>query len=228
MTDEVPNENERRFPTALAAARHLIANVTDSDMRRKLESAIESNRHPQSRTKAFHEFYGAPIHRGPIDRKFLHMDNQRVAFRGAFVLSEAIELIAKGLGVQVELRFHVFDEDGQSQFSSEPCMGDNHLRLATQLEDALDSATEGRRDLIETIDALTDLNVVVNGFGLELGVPMDEADRETAASNFTKMGPDGQPMIGDGVTGPVGKVLKGPNFIEPQFAKAMGHIIEEE
>lgn len=51
---------------------------------------------------------------------------------------------------------------------------------------------------------------------------MDDVDREICASNFTKAGEDGQPIIGDGTNGPLGKVLKGPNFVEPQLALTLG------
>jgi hypothetical protein len=45
---------------------------------------------------------------------------------------------------------------------------------------------------------------------------------EVCASNFTKAGADGKPIIGDGITGPVGKVLKGPNYMEPNLVMVLG------
>jgi hypothetical protein len=93
--------------------------------------ALRYDRHPQDRTHAFHMFYGAPIHHGRPTMSFDYMSDQRAAFRAAFVLNEAIELIEKGLGVKL-------------------------------------------------------------------------------------------PSIGDGTNGPVGKVLKGPNYMEPNLATALG------
>ena len=69
------------------------------------------------------------------------------------------------------------------------------------------------------VDALGDLNVVVNGFAIELGIDMKEIDREIYASNLTKLDDNGEAIIADGSDPryPAGKIIKGPNFIEPQI-----------
>lgn len=164
------------------------------------QDALRYDRHPQERTLAFHRFYGAPVYEGKPDRTFSHMTDERVAFRAAFIVSEAFEMLADGLGLK-------------DRFP-------DHKELCQQI---LQGMREGKgRDLVSLLDALGDLNVVVNGFAIELGVDMKLVDQEVCASNFTKADESGNPIIGDGVNGPEGKVLKGPNFMEPQLARTFG------
>jgi predicted HAD superfamily Cof-like phosphohydrolase len=69
-----------------------------------------------------------------------------------------------------------------------------------------------KRDMVKTADAITDLLVVVYGMALALGIPIDECFREVHRSNMSKMGEDGKPIYrGDG------KVVKGPNYREPDL-----------
>lgn len=180
--------------------------------------ALRYNRHPQERTLAFHRFYGAPIHTAHPTRQFSHMDDARVAFRAAFILSEAVELLEKGLGLKISVNIEDDAAEGEAVFL-DPHGPEFCKTLAWHLEHGMG---KGKRDLVEVVDALGDLNVVVNGFAIELGVDMKIVDQEVCASNFTKAGADGQPIIGNGTNGPVGKVLKGPNFKEPQLAVSLG------
>lgn len=86
------------------------------------------------------------------------------------------------------------------------------------------------RDIVETADALTDLIYVIHNLAIETGIPMNEVFEEVHSSNMSKLGADGNPVISDGVTPseydgevkPKGKVVKGPNFREPDIAKILG------
>lgn len=184
-------------------------------------AALDYERHPQQRTLAFHEFYNAPIRTNsePLDRQFSHMDNARVAFRASFILSEVAEMFKKGLGIELRVSLAAGDNAGQ-EFSSDEYVGDDDA-LCREIKEMLDFSVPAR-DLVEVVDALGDLNVVVNGFAIELGVDMFSVDREVCASNFTKADPNGNPIVGDGITAPLGKVLKGPCFVEPQLAITLG------
>lgn len=175
--------------------------------------------HPQTRTAAFHRFYDAPIFNGQVDETFSHMDNQRVAFRMAFILSEAIEIMEKGLGLKVEMIVSGYNEDdGVQAFHAE---GSKNGPLTDAILSAMQAG--GKRDVVEVVDGLGDLNVVVNGWALELGARMNDVDREICASNFTKADADGKPMVSDGTDGhPKGKVLKGPNYVEPNIRAVLG------
>lgn len=178
--------------------------------------ALVYEKHPQDRTLAFHHFYGAPIrNEGLPDRKFSHMDDERVAFRAAFIISEAFEIVQKGLGVKLSINIEDDFHEGEACF-----MDPDGELFCKSLAQSIGRAEA--RNIVEVVDGLGDLNVVVNGFAIELGVDMRLVDQEVCASNFTKADENGQPIIGNGVNGPKGKVLKGPNFVEPQIALALG------
>lgn len=182
---------------------------------------LRYDRHPQDRTHAFHMFYDAPIHHGRPTMTFSYMSDQRVAFRAAFVLNEALELIEKGLGVKLTVNIEDDFHEGEAIFMD--AQGEMFCKSLAQ-----SIGRAGKRNILEVADALGDLNVVVNGFALELGVDMRIVDQEVCASNFTKPDEEGKPIIGDGTNGPVGKVLKGPNYMEPNLAVALGIFQKEE
>ena len=76
-----------------------------------------------------------------------------------------------------------------------------------ELQDAVDS-----NDMIETADALGDLIYVIFGMAIELGIPMGYVLRSIQRSNMSKLDADGKPIYRDD-----GKILKGPNFQEPDI-----------
>lgn len=76
-----------------------------------------------------------------------------------------------------------------------------------ELEDANED-----KDLVGVADALTDLLYVVYGAGHAYGIDLDACFREVQRSNMSKLGEDGEPIYRED-----GKVLKGPNFSEPDL-----------
>ena len=76
-----------------------------------------------------------------------------------------------------------------------------------ELEEAIDN-----KDMVEVADALTDLLYVIYGAGHAFGIDLDACYNEVHASNMSKLGEDGKPMKNE-----MGKVLKGPNFFEPNL-----------
>ena len=66
--------------------------------------------------------------------------------------------------------------------------------------------------LVDVADALTDLLVVIYGAGHAFGIDLDDCFKEVHRSNMSKLGEDGKPMYRED-----GKVLKGPNFSEPDL-----------
>lgn len=81
-----------------------------------------------------------------------------------------------------------------------------------ELKEALDND-----DLIETLDALIDLQYVLDGAFLSFGmqdVKMD-AFNEVHRSNMSKLGDDGKPIRREGD----GKVMKGPNYFKPDMVQ---------
>lgn len=199
--------------TALTTAR-------DFDLSNEARNALKYDVHPQERTRVFHEIFGAPVHPDQPDSTFSHMDDQRVAFRVSFILSEAIEILEKGLGLDVTILI-----DGGSS-TKEPYVaeGSDNAGLCAAVLGAMQDRGPESRNIIEVVDGLGDLNVVVNGFALELGANMRAVDQEVLASNMTKLAEDGTPIVADGSDPkfPAGKILKGPRFMEPNIASVLG------
>lgn len=69
-------------------------------------------------------------------------------------------------------------------------------------------------DLVGIADALTDLLYVVYGAGHAYGINLDKCFKEVHSSNMSKLGPDGKPIYRED-----GKVLKGPDYREPNLEK---------
>lgn len=74
-----------------------------------------------------------------------------------------------------------------------------------------------KRDVVESADALADLIYVIYGMAIECGINLDKVLAEVQASNLSKLMPDGSVKLRED-----GKVLKGPNFFEPNVARALG------
>ena len=70
----------------------------------------------------------------------------------------------------------------------------------------------GKKSMLEIADALTDILYVVYGAGHSFGIDLDECFDEVHSSNMTKLGEDGRPMYPED-----GKVMKGPNYREPDL-----------
>ena len=81
-----------------------------------------------------------------------------------------------------------------------------------ELKDAIN-----KKDLQETIDALTDILYVTYGAGHAFGVDLDKCFEEVQSSNMSKLDNNGKPIFNEN-----GKVMKGPNYFKPnlnQFLK---------
>ena len=70
------------------------------------------------------------------------------------------------------------------------------------------------KNLKEVADALTDILYVTYGAGYAYGIDLDKCFKEVQRANMSKLGKDGKPIYND-----QGKVMKGPNYIEPDLAK---------
>ena len=68
------------------------------------------------------------------------------------------------------------------------------------------------KDLKEIADALTDILYVTYGAGYAYGINLDRCFKEVQRANMSKLGTDGKPIYND-----KGKVMKGPNYSEPNL-----------
>lgn len=94
----------------------------------------------------------------------------------------------------------------------------NALRInliAEELEELRQALRDG--DIKETLDALIDLQYVLDGAFLSFGLHhlKDPAFEEVHGSNMSKLGSDGKPIVRESD----GKILKGPNYYEPDLRK---------
>ena len=68
------------------------------------------------------------------------------------------------------------------------------------------------KSIVDIADALGDLVYVIYGMAIEMGINLTEVLAEIQKSNMSKLGVDGKPIYRED-----GKVLKGPNFEEPDL-----------
>ena len=119
---------------------------------------------------------------------------------------EKVGLFMKTFGQEVKVK---------ASFSSDKI---NKLRvdlIEEELEELKDAIN--KKDLKETVDALTDIIYVAYGAGHAFGVNLDKCFEEVQNSNMSKLGDDGKPIFNEN-----GKVMKGPNYFKPnlnQFLK---------
>tara|TARA_B100000886_G_scaffold301916_1_gene231687 strand:+ start:3458 stop:3832 length:375 start_codon:yes stop_codon:yes gene_type:complete len=78
-----------------------------------------------------------------------------------------------------------------------------------ELKEAID-----KKDIKEVADALTDILYVTYGAGHAFGINLDKCFEEVQNSNMSKLGKDGKPIYNE-----KGKVMKGPNYFEPNLNK---------
>jgi predicted HAD superfamily Cof-like phosphohydrolase len=96
----------------------------------------------------------------------------------------------------------------------------NDLRISL-LQEELDELKEALADgnEKEVLDALTDLQYVLDGAYLSLGYHLlkEPAFNEVQRSNMSKLGKDGKPVIRP----EDGKILKGPDYSPPDLAAVL-------
>jgi len=87
--------------------------------------------------------------------------------------------------------------------------------LAEELDELKEALAAG--DMVETLDALIDLQYVLDGAFLSFGLHgvKTAAFNEVHRSNMSKLGEDGKPIRREGD----GKVMKGPNYFKPDMAQ---------
>ncbi|MCB1529814.1 MAG: nucleoside triphosphate pyrophosphohydrolase family protein [Rhodospirillales bacterium] len=94
----------------------------------------------------------------------------------------------------------------------------NDLRinlLAEELEELKEALAGG--DIVETLDALVDLQYVLDGAFLSFGLQDLKAPafEEVQRSNMSKLGKDGKPVVRESD----GKILKGPDYFKPDLTQ---------
>ena len=96
------------------------------------------------------------------------------------------------------------------QFPDEKTMQLRYDLIKEEL-DELEQAMKSK-DLKEIADALTDILYVTYGAGYAYGIDLDKCFKEVQRANMSKLGKDGKPIFNE-----KGKVMKGPNYSEPNL-----------
>jgi len=146
---------------------------------------------PSELVREFHRVYDMPVYDSPH-----RPSSERVSLRVGLILEEFCELLSG-----------VYDSGSKTWTSI----------YSTTIKNALPPSKdpEGYNE-VEVADALADLVYVIYGMALELGIPLDDVLEEVHRSNLSKLGEDGKPIYRED-----GKVMKGPNFFEPNIRKVL-------
>ena len=126
-------------------------------------------------------------------------------------------------------RVQIFHETYGLPVATEPTLADEktqNLRVNLLAEEVqeLKEALENN-DLVEVLDALSDIQYVLDGAYLSFGLQdMKEiAFAEVQRSNMSKLGEDGKPIRRESD----GKVMKGPNYSAPDLKSLLDKHIKE-
>ena len=84
--------------------------------------------------------------------------------------------------------------------------------IQEELGELKDAIVNGDGTLVDVADALSDLLYVVYGAGHSFGLDLDACFKEVHRSNMSKLDEYGKPIYRED-----GKVLKGPDFTEPDL-----------
>ena len=156
--------------------------------------------------REFHEIFGHPVRTtgATADQSEISLDLLRL--RLGLIAEEFFELLEASYG----------DEAAQAMAEAWKALPENQPDFKETPENSL------KRDIVEIADALGDLKYVENGMALALGIPLPKVEEEIQRSNLSKLGEDGKPIISDGTdVYPLGKILKGPNYSEPDVASVL-------
>ena len=99
---------------------------------------------------------------------------------------------------------------------SDPKTNALRINLLAEEVDELKEALEAG-DMVEVLDALTDIQYVLDGAYLSFGLHDVKmaAFEEVQRSNMSKLGADGKPIVRE----EDGKILKGPDYFKPDIAQ---------
>lgn len=186
--------------TALRRALDLCAHLP-RDKANIVEASLRAHTRTSSRVKAFHTLYDMPI-----ATKYTEMTPERLSMRIGLILEELQELLYKGCGISMTTYFAVGACEEEQQMAEQAA--------SEGLKEAL--VASNQFDPVEAADALGDIEYVVHGLALELGIDLDAVGNEIHAANMTKIGADGRP-----IRRADGKTLKGPYYMPPSISTVL-------
>lgn len=97
-----------------------------------------------------------------------------------------------------------------------------HSLIAEEVKELIEAI--GKKDQIEMLDALCDIQYVLDGMFLTLGLAgvKEDAMKEVHRSNMSKLDKNGNPIFRDD-----GKILKGENYSPPDLRKVLENYLQK-
>ena len=152
----------------------------------------------QRQVLEFHKVFGHPT----ADSPTIPADD-RVRFRAAFIVEECLEFVEACMDLD-SLAVRSFTADGATELMN----GTAALARVKGLLHAIVQDAPVRVDLPLAVDALADIDYVVEGARLEFGVNGEPIADEVHRANMTKVG---------GARTPEGKTMKPPGWTPPDI-----------
>lgn len=210
-----------RFPKQEAARQAAL--IRNDSTRRLVEKSLLNGASMNTMVRAFHQLYELPVIDPPKAKmNFGHITKERLAMRFGLIVEEFMEL-CEAMDIRADINFYYEDEEGDFQAVDKVLTAENHNFIADRelhelaRERAYKAIVEtDERSLPDIADATFDLKYVIIGFEYEVGIDPQFCAEEGHAANMTKLGQKGEVLRRED-----GKVMKGPNFIRPDMARAL-------
>ena len=100
----------------------------------------------------------------------------------------------------------------RAEFPNEKIVKLRYDLIKEELDELHQAITD--KDIKEVADALTDILYVTYGAGHAFGIDLDKCFAEVQNSNMSKLDENGKPIYNEN-----GKVMKGPNYFQPNLQK---------
>lgn len=153
----------------------------------------------------------------PVAKALTVGDAKLRRLRVLLIASELAEL-AQALGVPLEVEVKPVRMTALSKF--EPTEMMNGMVQKVWVAPAELCYSDNLVDLVETADALGDLDYVVQGGNLVFGIPAGAVMYEIHSSNMSKLDLDGKP-----IRDADGKIVKGPNYVPPNIKGVLENFV---
>ena len=168
----------------------------------------------------FHRMYDLPVRSQPTSG-LADVSDTEIALRIKLNVEEVLEWLSKGLGLDAVLILSHRDASRDLNYSTEAYWAETpelterwtHEERTGKALDLLELVEHCRTtiNVQELADASGDVKYVFEGADLTFGIPSENVSREIHASNMTKTD-NGKVLRRED-----GKILKGPNYMEPQL-----------
>lgn len=149
------------------------------------------------KVREFHEAFGMPV-----NEAWEYVSPDRAKLRLDLIVEELDELFEATLGL--------------SRGTVSDLIWDGLKERGENESDSIGGGSVAAFSTVGVADALVDMLYVTYGACLEFGINADAVFDEIHKSNMSKLGADGKPIYRED-----GKVLKGPDFFEPNIVSVL-------